>query len=408
MPLSRLTRLIDLLSAERATAYAFASMVVGCFIIFYSFAKAPNEISGSIDFPAFYNAGRILNEYPQGSLYNQELQHRLYLEIVPLAAPEGVNRYFAYTPFFALFFAPLALLPHSWAFVLWIVISLGLFGAGFRFAWKAAALPIVYRRAGFLIALSFLPFYAWCLLMGQTSAFGFFFLALAIYLDRKNPFLGGCALAMLLYKPPLLILLIPMLVVTRRWRTLGGFCLGTLTLGLISLAVIGPSGVHSYLEMLKTFSQIKSAGQPTFLEVDAFSFFLPLVGRRIAILLVIAIAAAVLPFLITAWRRRPETSWALAITWTLILNFYILIYDSTLIILSVLVFVSLLWPSGLPRSLRWLLVLLFLVPWPEADITQRFGLQILTIVVAAFGSYQIVTVRRILRNPTGSLSRYPQ
>lgn len=402
--MSRLTRLIDLLTIERATAYAVASMIVGCFIIFYSFARAPQEISGGIDFAAFYNAGRILNEYPRGNLYNQELQHKLYLEVVPLAAPEGVNRYFAYTPFFALFFAPLALLPHSWAFVCWIVISLTLFTLGFRYAWDAASLPIAYRRAGLLIAFSFLPFYAWCLLMGQTSAFGFFFLALAIYLERKNPFASGCSFAMLLYKPPLLILLVPMLVVTRRWSTLAGFCLGAITLGLISLAVIGPSGVRSYLEMLKTFSQIKSTGQPTFLEVDAFSFFLRLVGKQIATLVAIAIALAVLPFLVAEWRRQPELAYGYTITWTLVLNFYALIYDSTLIILSVLLCVSLFWQSGLPRTLRWLLLFLFLVPWPEIDVTKKFHLQIMTVVLAAFGIYHLAVVRRRNRHSLAAIT----
>lgn len=381
--------LIDLLTLERARAYAIATMIVGCFLVFHNFASAPEEISGGIDFPAFYNAGRILNEYPRGDLYDQELQHRLYLEVAPSA---GDERLFAYTPFFALFFSPLALLPFFWALVCWMVISLILFTAGFWLAWSATDLPIEYRHSGFLIAVSFLPFFAWCVLAGQSSAFGFFSLALAIYLDRKNPFLSGWELALLLYKPPLLILLVPMLVVTKRWRTLAGFGATAAVLVLISIVVIGLSGIHSYVEMLRSFSHTKSAGV-TRVDIDLFSFFLLLFGPVAAKWFVAVIAVIVIPSLVVVWTKEPMYAWALAITWTLILNFYVLIYDSTLIILPVLLVASTLWRPGLPRAFRWLLLLLFLVAWPEAIVAQKFGFQLLTVVVVAFGIYQIVVSR---------------
>jgi hypothetical protein len=389
---SRFARLIDLLTLERAAVYAVATMIVGCFIIFYSFATAPQEINGTVDFPAFYVAGRILNEYPRGNLYNKDLQRKLYIETAPVSDPI-FKLYFAYTPFFALFFMPLALLPFSWAFICWILISLGLFAAGFWLAWSRTGLPIKYRSRSFLIALSFLPFFAWCLLAGQTSAFGFFWLALAIYLDRKSPFSSGCALAMLLYKPPLLILLVPMLLVTKRWRTLFGFSITAAMLILISVAVIAPSGILSYLEMLNSFSQAK-AGTVTRVDIDLFSFFFRFVGGVVARWFVLGVAVIVVPLLIAAWVKIPNTAWALAIVWTLILNFYVLIYDSTLIILSALLFISLLWPSGLPRTFKLILVALFLVAWPEAEVADKFGMQIMTIVIAAFGIYHLAVVGR--------------
>lgn len=383
MSLNRITNLIDLLSLQRAAVYAISTMVVGLFLICYDFARAPEEISGSVDFPAFYNAGRILNEYPRGSLYDRALQHRLYLEVAPASAE---NRYFAYTPFFAIFFMPLALLSHSAAFICWIGISIGLFAAGFWLAWSAANLPISYRTHSFLIALSFLPFFAWCVMAGQVSAFGFFWLALAVYLDRKNPFASGWALAMLLYKPPLLILLVPMLFVTKRWRTLVGFSIASALLVLISVAVISFHGVSSYLEMLGMFSHAKAAGKATGLEIDLFSFFSAFVGGRPATWCALALALVVAPFLLSAWRQSPKMAWALAITWMLILNFYMLIYDTTFIILAVLIFIS---TFGLSRLLRWLLVAVFLVPWPEVVVARRFGLQLMTIVLVAFGIYQL-------------------
>ena len=384
MVLDRFVRLVDLLTLERATAYALVTMAIGCFVIFSEFYKAPQEISGSTDFPAFYNAGRILNEYPRGSLYDQKLQHQLYLEVAPQAADD---RFFAYTPFFALFFSPLALLPFSAAFVFWIVISLAFFTAGFWLAWSTTDLPIEYRARSFLIALSFLPFFAWCVLEGQSSAFGFFFLALAIYLDRKSPFASGYALAMLLYKPPLLILLVPMLIVTKRWRSLSGFAVGAFVLALISFALIGLSGLPAYLAMLKHFSLI-TAQTPNWREIDGLSFFLPFFRRPIACGLLLAMAAIALPFIFKAWSRNPETAWSHAITWTMVLNFYVLLYDSTLVILAVLISVSAL-RKTLPIAYRWLLLVLFLAPWLQTDFAKSYGFRPMTIALIAFGCYQL-------------------
>src|SRR6266540_6462527 len=368
--LSAITKLIDFVTPDRARAYAVLSMVLGLGIAFSLWAKAPERLRNRVDFPAFYTAGRIINEYPRGSLYNLELQQTSYREIAPATR---TYLFFAYTPFFALFFAPLALLPYLPAFACWVLISLALFTAGFRLAWTAASLPLRHFTAGFVLALSFLPFYSWCLLIGQTSAFGFFWLALAIYLDRKGrPFASGCALAMLLYKPTLLLLLVPMLAVTSRWRTLVGFCVAAAVLSLMSLAAIGFSGIPSYLDMLASFSHEKATGRHLILfDVDAFSFFLPFLGKH-AWLAVLALAAVVTPFLLRAWRRDPDGSFALAITWMLVLNFYVVIYDSTLIILAVVLSAGSLARPDLPRGFRWLLLALFVIPWCARQLAEGY------------------------------------
>ncbi len=335
MRLSALASLIDLLTPDRARLYAVLTIVLGLSVALYLFVTAPERLTSGVDFPAFYNAGRIILGYPRGNLYNRQLQQTLYMEIAPAAAAR-TNLFFVYTPFFALIFAPLALLPYLPAFACWMFISLALFTVGFRLAWTAASLSLRHFKTGLILALGFLPFYSWCLLTGQTSAFGFFFLALAIYFDRKGERLAsGCALAMLLYKPTLLLLLVPMLMVTKRWRILAGFCIGAFMLGFVSLALIRPSGIPAYLDMLASFSHAKTTGQHLlFFDVDAFAFFLPFLGKY-TWFAVLALAVAVMPFLIQAWRRDPAGSFALAITWTLVLNFYVVIYDSTLIILAV-------------------------------------------------------------------------
>lgn len=370
-------------------------MALGVSIVLSLWIARPERLRSSVDFPAFYNAGRIINQHSGRELYNRELQQSFYREIAPEAAAR-TNLFFAYAPFFALLFSPLALLPYLTAFACWALISLALFTVGFRFVWTSAALPLRHFTSALVIALSFLPFYSWCLLIGQTSAFGFFWLSLAIYLDHKNQrFASGCALAVLLYKPTLLLLLIPMLAVTSRWRTLTGFGVGAVVLGMVSLAVIGLSGVPEYLDMLAFFSQAKAAGRHGLLfDVDALSFFVALLGRRYAWIAMLLLAAIVLPVLVLAWRSDSKTAFALAITWTLVLNFYVVIYDSTLIILAAVLSAGALARPHLPRGFRWLLLVLFVTPWIARQSAENFAVQPLTIAFVAFGYYQVWTTLR--------------
>jgi hypothetical protein len=384
------------LSLDRARLYALLTLILGCYVSVSSIWAEPERLRIATDFPAFYNAGRILNEYPRGSLYNKDLQQQLYTELVS-NVPPNVNLFFAYTPFLALFFAPLALMSYVTAFVCWILISLVLFTTGFRFAWASASLPKKYRTTGFLIAVSFLPFYAWCLAAGQTSAFGFFWLALAIHLEGKGRLLAsGLSLAMLLYKPPLVILFIPMIIITRRWQTLAGFCLGAGILVLVSLALIGLSGVPAYFEMLGHFSRLKASGTHwTWHEVDALSLFLLFTRQRaLAFVLLAILSCAVAPFLIFAWRERPDAAWAPTITWALILSPYVLMHDVTFVIWPALFMVgnTLRVSSEVGRPLRWILLALFLAPWAEIHTAQIFGFQPLTVALIAFGIYQLRTL----------------
>ena len=368
------------LTLKRSAFYAFLTLIVGVTVIVPTLT--PRQILVHSDFGAFYNAGRIVNEHPHDRLYDQDLQKSLYDELAP---GNNSRLFFAYTPFFSLLFAPLAALPYFPALILWMSITIALFVTGFYLVWNAAALPVEHRTRGLILAVSFLPLYAWSVLSGQVSAFGFFWLALAIYLDKKERcFLSGCALALLLYKPPLLLLIVPMLIVTKRWHNLFGFSVVALILALLSLALIGLSGVPRYLAMLRLFSEL-TASYPNGREIDAVSFFLPFAGSPLAYAVLAGLSAIALPFIIKAWRANSETAWSHAIIWTLVLNFYVLLYDSTLVILAVMISVGALIET--PATLRWLLLFVFVTPWAHTGLAQSYGFRPMTVALIALGCY---------------------
>src|SRR5262249_50153647 len=133
-------------------------------------------------------------------------------------------------------FSLLAHLPYTWSFALWLAISLALYTAGTWLIVKTAIhLPQYAKATALPLALAFSPFIVYCWGLGQLSAIGVFCLALAIYFERtERAFLCGLALSLCLYKPPLLVLMAPMLLFSRRFRALVGLILGLVSLTGIS------------------------------------------------------------------------------------------------------------------------------------------------------------------------------
>jgi hypothetical protein len=113
-------------------------------------------------------------------------------------------------------------------------------------------------------------------------------------------------------------------------------------------------------------------------------------------------AAIILLFLVRTWwiaerENKCDRSlvWAITITWTLVLNIYLGIYDSSLIVLSALLTTDILYrradahEPALTTTYRNLLLLLYVVPWFTEIVAQVTGIQLYTLVLAAFGIYQI-------------------
>jgi alpha-1,2-mannosyltransferase len=385
----------NFLLTDRARIYIGALFIVTCvFLVWWKFNASENPFVAT-DFPAFYVAGKIVNERP-ASLYDKELQRTLYRQQVPEARGDLL---FAYTPFFALVFSPLALFPLLPAYACWLFISLALFIAGFFLVWNVSSLPDSLRPIGLMLSLSFLPFASFCLVIGQSSAFGFFWLALAIYLDKHQKHLAsGAALAFLLYKPTLLPLILLMLIVTGRWRAIAGFCFAGFVLGLLSLTLIGRQGLPLYLDMLSHFSQIKSSGKhPLWTDVDVYSAVAIATGNFIvARWVAIGVAAVVLPALALTWLRRPSEAWSTTITWTLMLAPYVLLHDVSLMVLAVVLTGGTVYARRqTSRTWHWLLFALYAAPWVTRQVAQGSGIQILTLVLVVFGSYQLyLSLRR--------------
>jgi len=397
-------------------------LLLGFFLIVQTFSFLTNDKGRTAfgpylgaDFAVFYVAGSIFDVYPPERIYDVNLHTQLYRGLFPGVPPDAQLPY-ANAPFFVLLFAVLAHLPYQWAYLIWMMISIGLYVGGlWLLRGTYTSIPRDAWSTAMLLAFSFTPFLVEGLSGGQVSVFGFFWLALALSLERRRHLLlSGAALSVCAYKPTLLVLILPMLVITRRWGLLRGFAIGSLGLAVLSLLAVGWQGCCNYVEMLLLFLTTTTgaaSGLRTWKYVDINSFSRLLAGEHAFVrwALVLAAVGGTLPLLVRGWwkangERENVRSliWAMTIIWTLVLNVYLGIYDTVLVVLSALIATDMLCHGGpdthalLTPAYRYLLLTLYLVPWVTQPVARLTSVQLDTLVLAAFGFYLIRLLRRVV------------
>jgi hypothetical protein len=361
------------------------------------------------DFIYFYGMGQMFNEKPTAQLYNYEAQQQTYTGIHQLKSREyGPN---PYHPLIGVLFRPLASLPYIPAYLIWISTSMCLYvGALALFLRRIYPDDLLRCSLIFCFALSFYPFF-WIETGGQIAVIGFFGMALAFREDdAQHPFLSGLALSLCIYKPTLLTLVLPMLLITRRYRSLVGFaCGGTLSAGFVT--IVQGSGVWpGYIKLLLSFGsgavQAKSFKVLSYyLDLASFSASIP--GGRSwpgRIIFLACICAAIFG-LFQGWRKSVGAGqsasrmvWAATLTWTLILNIYVPIHDAILVVLSIIATAAV-WEclpakrGYLGFTLLWILILVS--SWMTIPLASAIGIQILTVFLTILGILQLFVLRRM-------------
>ena len=357
------------------------------------------------DYSNFYVAGTILNGHPPDRLYDFELQSRLQHDF----QPAGHELAFLNPPFLAVLFRPLAILPYTASYLAWIVVSTALYIAGFVLIRKTLhAVPPGATTIWLLLALSFAPFLFECAIGGNLSALGFFAISLALYFERlgRHP-ASGMALALCLYRPTLLILVLPMLVIARRFRTLSGLVAGGLLLAGASLVAVGWQTCVDYLQILFRVSRATSGSEEffrTWKYVDLLSFFRLLAGRptQLTWICILVAVLASIPFLVKAWcnldrhgEARAGLVWAGTLTWTTVFNLHLGIYDTIIVVPAMMLTADALYRNSpdtaraLTTPFRWLVALLYFAPWISQHVARLLGFQAFTLILAATGAYQL-------------------
>lgn len=366
-------------------------------------------LEGERDFVYFYSMGRMLNRYPPASLYDYGLQKKVANEVRPLAGREYSPN--PYPPFVAALFRPFARMSFRSAYLLWQSISFALYITGLVLLCNQFFPDDRARRSlAYCFALAFLPF-LWIMVGGQIPTVGFLGMALAFHEENKGrPYLSGLGLSMCLYKPTLLVLFVPMLLVTRRYKILSGFISGAIALISVAIANGGIRIWLGYFRLLLSFgtAAVRTHGYRElkfYMDLSSFSSLLPggrswAGGGMLAACALFAMLALVRAWRKAAWNVLGESNllWAATVTWTLVLNVYVPIYDSIIAVIGVIATTAVLrdFPVQLlRRQFRWAWLLIFGASWITIELTDATGLQILTVLFALLGTIQLIALRRM-------------
>jgi hypothetical protein len=394
-----------------------ALLVTQCCVPFWHRFKAGGGLAAIFpsDFVYFYGIGHIANSYPLTKLYDYGLQLKTFNAIFPYPEHEGNYGPSPYPPFVALFFSLFARVSVFPAFVLWASVSLALYLAGVAAAVKGI-FPGERLKVSliFASALAFCPFLHNNLANGQISTLAIFSVGLATLQERSSrPFASGLALSMLAYKPTLLLLLVPMLLLTRRFRTFAGFVAGSTLLAAMATAFGGIQIWTAYTRFLSVFGRFVSIkGQSALVleeYIDIKSFMQALCGgwSRAEFVVFIAIAVAMSAWLaILLWKSaaagRPAQylAWAVTLTWTLLLNVYVPVYDSVLFAIAAILTLGALRDIESKKATGWMSFLAVLIgvgSWELETVAQSRGIQFLPILLVLFGLGQLYILRGAIR-----------
>ena len=409
---TRIERLLGPMPGQReARAFSVIAIVgatIACAISLYFGFRGETFMGRPLgtDFVQFYAAGKVLNQHEPARIYDIPEFSRLQHQILPEMASNQML-VFAYPPAVGQLFRPFALLPYRWAYSAWLVFSLAVYTTGLWLLFRKRAFD-GYRRVAFLLSLSapMYTFETW--IGGQLSVITFFAVVLFVHcFENRWLLLAGIALGLASFKPSLIAIPAAVMIVSGCWRMLAGLCTSTGLMVLTSMATAGVDGFGQWIVRLRVFTAI-ATGNDSILRrtkyVDVTSFFTILLGgnpvaRGIAALVM---AAAFGTLALAWWRSRHQPHevqrylWAATLLWMLILNIYVPVYDTVLMIpaMALLATGALRHGAEQPRALQAWLTPLWLLPWLTQTFADLLRLQIFTILLAGVGYWALSLARR--------------
>ncbi|MFN2581119.1 MAG: glycosyltransferase family 87 protein [Candidatus Dormibacteria bacterium] len=218
----------------------------------------PLSQSGHHDFFAFYSAATLVHDGRAGDLYNAGAVTTVERGIWP--QPTGYAGYmpFLNPPSAAVVLSPLATLSFGGARITWFLISVAVVVGSALLLTRGHTRRV--QTLGMLVALATFPAYQ-AFVEGQWSFVLLLGTLLALLAWRRGrQWVAGIALVVLWLKPPLLLLVLIWLLLTRRWRVAAAAVAAVIALTVITLPWTGMGANLAYLQYLVNVSAAHASG----------------------------------------------------------------------------------------------------------------------------------------------------
>lgn len=323
--------------------------------------------AGYADFTAFYASGQTVRQGQGNRLYEPQEQWRVQQQFARnVAIRQGPLPYLR-LPFEALLFVPFTFLPYSAAYVVWLLLNLGVVIAIALFL-RRQLMPLREFPAWLpvLVALAFIPVFL-TLLQGQDSILLLLFYSLAyVALQEGTDLRAGCWLGLGLIKPHLVLPFVVIGFVHGKRRLAAGFLLVTVVLLVVSLGVVGWSGFLRYPGYLWELEQHSERGLVQPRDNPNLRGLVEGFGSGLASSPVITGVIAILSAGLVVWvivRGRKHTSggrivdliFCQALVASLLVSYHAFAYDLSVLLLPIFLLMTE-WGGGLRGFARWALL----------------------------------------------------
>ena len=362
----RASSLATLLTPRRLRTYPRIVLIVIAIVVAINVAGSTGwrGAGGQLlfhDFIIFYGTGMLFHAAPQ-SLYDFHEQLSLQRSLIAPTPMDGTGP-FSHPPYVAPLFEPLIAFPLLPALIVWTVLSCAALAGAVMLAQRLLRKQpwqIVMPTTTFAaIALSLAPV-LFGLYSGQMHSFVLLgTLAVIVFALEDKPWHAGAIAGLLAVKPQVALAFLIFFLARRNVRA----CVAAaIAFAGLNALLVSRVGVETTLSLYSTYLQTTralvmlpfDAGFPRYLLLTPYGLMSGFVApeRQGTILLVanVLAAAAVLWFLIDAWRfRSSEEGTHLALGRTLLLPSlvtpYLMLYDAAPLMLSAV----LITPPALPR-----------------------------------------------------------
>jgi hypothetical protein len=326
-------------TARRCALGFCLALLIGLLVSYASLLRQGNAGMKQTDFVPYYSASHLLLQGHGGQIYDFHTLGRLEASLVyPLQVKSGVMPYL-YPPFFALALAPLATLPYSASYVLWLLVNLALLALVLLGLQRYACLAGSNALLLWLAALSFLPLFV-ALAQGQTSAFLLAILSATLFAARGDRWgVAGMMLAFALVKPPYAVPFLLVFLMQRRWRAVVVFGATSLLLLALPIPVLGPGATRGYLHTLVSASSWRTqigGFEAQFNHSFAGFAQLLLTGPEATVLYVVLSLVALILLVQCALRSDTiDVPFGMATIVALLISPHVLVHDLTLLLIPV-------------------------------------------------------------------------
>lgn len=293
------------------------------------------------DFPSFYGAGNIVLDGDGAELYDVERQIAAQAD----SFTDGDLLYFAYPPFTAAGYAAIVWLPYGAAYVVHTLLAISAliaaiaalrpFVRGAFDGWARLGVTSVAAIASYPVLRSVLG--------GQNATFTLLGIAAVARFDHDDrPVAAGVTAGLMLYKPQFGLLLIAVLILSRRWTAVVSAGVTSIVLFGVGAFVVGADWVSVWLDALSSFSDLNIAVNGT-LMISAWGWVQNLAG--VSAWTYVAAGAVVLAVGLPmafglATDRWSEIPWYALTPLVIVAAPSALYYDAALVLLPVAVMVA--------------------------------------------------------------------